>query len=156
MYFSPGPLKLSTFSNADWASDPFDRKSTTSYMVFLGSNSILWSSKKQSTVSCLSTEAKYWSLATTAAELTWLCSLLRELHLCLPHLLILWYDNVSAIALASNPTFHACMKYIKVDYHFARDKVLRQTLLVKFVSGKDNLADIFTKPLAAPAFQSLH
>ena len=55
-------------------------------MVFLGSNSISWSSKKQSTVSCSSTEAKYWSLATTTAKLSWLCSLLREL--CLPLLLL--------------------------------------------------------------------
>lgn len=64
--------------------------------------------------------------------------------------------TLSAIALASNPTFHTRTKHIKVDYHFVRDKVLRQTLRVKFVSGNDNFADIFTKPLAAPAFQSLH
>ena len=70
IYFSRGPLTLTAFTDADWAGGPFDRKSTTGFMVFLGSNPISWSSKKQSTVSRSSTEAKYHALATTAAELS--------------------------------------------------------------------------------------
>ena len=41
---------------------------------------------------------------------------------------------------------------MEVDYHFIREKVLRKDLSVGFVSGKDNLADAFTKPLPAPQF----
>ena len=70
IYFSHGPLTLTAFTDADWAGDPFDRKSTTGFMVFLGSNPISWSSKKQSTVSRSSTEAECRALATTAAELS--------------------------------------------------------------------------------------
>ena len=32
------------------------------------------------------------------------------------------------------------------------EKVLRIDLCIRFIFGKDNLADIFTKPLTAPSF----
>ena len=38
--FTPGPLHLSTYTNADWAGDPDDRRSTSSYLVYIGSNPI--------------------------------------------------------------------------------------------------------------------
>jgi len=70
IHLSPGPLTLSAFSDANWARNPSDRKSTTGLLVFLGSNPISWSSKKQSTFSPSSTEAEYRALASTAVELS--------------------------------------------------------------------------------------
>ena len=32
------------------------------------------------------------------------------------------------------------------------EKVLRRDLCIRFISGKDNLADVFTKPLSAHSF----
>jgi hypothetical protein len=40
---------------------------------------------------------------------------------------ILWCDNIGAIALASNPIYHARTKHIEVDYHFIREKILLAT-----------------------------
>ena len=80
----------------------------------------------------------------------------RDLLLFLHHIPVLWCDNVSAIALASNPVFHARTKHVEVDYHFVRERVLRKDLAISFVSGKDNLADIFTKPLPGPSFLFFH
>ena len=125
IHLSLGPLTLSAFLDTDWAGDPSDRKSTTGLLVFLGSNPILWSSKKQSTVSRSSTEAKYHALASTIAKLSWLRTLFKELCLYLYHIPILWCDNISAIALASNPVFHSRTKHIEVDYHFVRENVIR-------------------------------
>ncbi|XP_048426878.1 uncharacterized mitochondrial protein AtMg00810-like [Pyrus x bretschneideri] len=59
IYCSNGPLQLKAFSDADWAGNPNDRRSTTSLAVFLGNNPISWSSKKQLTVSRSSTKAEY-------------------------------------------------------------------------------------------------
>lgn len=104
------------------------------------------------TVSRSSIEAEYRTLATTTAELSWLCILFKELKVFLSHVPVLWCDNVSAITLSVNPVFHSRTKDLEVDYHFVHEKVLRKDLNVGFVSSKDNLADIFTKPLSAPLF----
>jgi hypothetical protein len=155
LFYTPGPITLSAFTDADWAGDPDDRRSTSGLVVFLGHNPVTWSAKKQLTVSRSSTEAEYRALASASAELCWLRTLVKDLGIYLYHPPILWCDNVSALAIASNPVFHARTKHIEVDFHFIRERVLRKDLQVKFVSTLDQLADIFTKGLPSHRFQDL-
>jgi hypothetical protein len=155
LFYTPGPITLSAFTDADWAGDPDDRRSTSGLVVFLGHNPVTWSAKKQLTVSRSSTEAEYRALASASAELCWLRTLVKDLGIYLYDPPILWCDNVSALAIASNPVFHARTKHIEVDFHFIRERVLRKDLQVKFVSTMDQLADIFTKGLPSHRFQDL-
>uniref|UniRef100_A0A2N9I2X8 Reverse transcriptase Ty1/copia-type domain-containing protein n=1 Tax=Fagus sylvatica TaxID=28930 RepID=A0A2N9I2X8_FAGSY len=94
-------------------------------------------------------------LAIASAELCWVRSLLKDLGIYLSDPPILWCDNVSTLAIASNPVFHARTKHIEVDFHFVRERVLRKDLVVKFVSTVDQLADIFTKSLSTHRFLEL-
>ena len=153
--FTPGSLSLSVYSDADWAGDPDDRRSTSGMLIYLGSNPITWSAKKQPTVSRSSIELEYRALATASAEVCWIHTLLKDLGIYLSQPPILWCDNVSALAIASNPVFHARTKHIEVDFHFIRKRVLRKDLVVKFVSTTDQLADIFTKSLPTHRFLDL-
>ena len=102
-----------------------------------------------------STEAEYRALATTAAELSWIRMIIKDLCVFLSLPLMLWCDNVSALALASNPIFHARTKHIEADYHFIREKVLGKELKLNFISTLNQLADIFTKALSSPWFLDL-
>jgi hypothetical protein len=91
-------------------------------------------------------------MANTAAELCWLQSLLSELGVFLSTAPILFCDNISATYLSANPVFHARTKHIAIDYHFVRDRVATKSLVVKFLSSKDQIADVLTKPLVAAQF----
>ena len=148
--FTSGPISLSAYSDSDWAGDPMDRCSLTGMVIFFGHSPISWSAKKQGIVSRSSTEAEYCALASTTVELYWICMLLRDFGLFLPHPPLLWCDNVSTLAIATNPVFHARTKHIEVDYHFVREKVLRRDVMLKFISTHDQLADLFTKSLPSP------
>ncbi|CAB4277930.1 unnamed protein product [Prunus armeniaca] len=77
------------------------------FCVFLGSNLVSWSAKKQPTVARSSTEAEYRSLAYTAAEVTWICKVFRDFGFSSSVKPTIWCDNISAISLASNPVFNA-------------------------------------------------
>lgn len=99
-------LRLTSFCVADWGSDLDDRRSTTGYCVYLRSNVVSWSLKKQAVVSRSSTEAGYGSLAAVTAELIWLKTLLTELHLPQTSSPVVYCDNLSVVMLASNPMLH--------------------------------------------------
>uniref|UniRef100_A0A8R7VAY3 Reverse transcriptase Ty1/copia-type domain-containing protein n=1 Tax=Triticum urartu TaxID=4572 RepID=A0A8R7VAY3_TRIUA len=64
--------ELVAYSDADWAGCPDTRKSTSGYCVFLGSNLLTWSSKRQNTVSRSSAEAEYRAVANAVAEAAWI------------------------------------------------------------------------------------
>jgi histone deacetylase 1/2 len=147
IYKSPSTL-VSAFSDADWAGNIDDRKSTGGFAVFLGTNLVSWSSRKQPTVSRSSTESEYKAIANATAEVMWVQILLKEIGVYSPRAAKLWCDNLGAKYLTSNPVFHARTKHIEVDYHFVRDRVNQRLLEVDFVSSKDQVADGFTKALS--------
>lgn len=124
LHFQTNKLYLQAYSDADWAADLNDRRYTSGHIVYLGSSPISWASKKQYTVSRSSMEAEYIALAIAAAELAWIRQLLCDVHVPLTVALVIYCDNISAIALSSNPVFHSKVKHIEIDYHFVRERVI--------------------------------
>lgn len=145
-------MDITGFADADWASCPDDRRSTAGYCVYLGDTLVAWSSKKQQVVARSSAESEYRALAQASAEITWVESLLKEIKLQPASPPILWCDNLSASALASNPVYHARTKHIELDIHFVRDKVLEGKLKIQYIPSSDQTADLLTKPLAHSRF----
>jgi hypothetical protein len=64
-------------------------------------------------------------------------------------------DNESAIRMADNPVEHSRTKHIDIRYHFLRDHQQRGDIEIAYVSTKEQLADIFTKPLDEKTFTKL-
>jgi hypothetical protein len=81
--------------------------------------------------------------------------LFQELHVPLSTAPTIWCDNLGAIALASNPIYHARTKHIEVDYHFIREKIINHDISVKYISTHDQIAYIFTKRLSYSRFAFL-
>ncbi|GFS35814.1 hypothetical protein Acr_00g0042260 [Actinidia rufa] len=111
--------------------------------------------EKQRTVARSSTEAEYRSVASAAAELTWIQNLLTELGISLPVAPHLLCDNIGTTYLCANPVFHSRMKHLALDYHFVREKVQTGSLQDAHVSTQHQLAAILTKPLSKPRFTLL-
>ena len=61
-------------------------------------------------------------------------------------------DNTSAINISKNLVEHSRTKHIEIGHHFLRDHVQKCDVTLEFVSTKDQLADIFTKPLSEEQF----
>jgi hypothetical protein len=140
-------MLVSAFYDADWAGSVDDRRSTSGFAVFLGSNLGSWSARKQATVSRSSTEAEYKAVANATAEIMWIQTLLKEIGLPSPRMARLWCDNRGAKYLSANLVFHARTKHIEVDFHFVRERVLSNQLQIDFVPMGDQVADGFTKAL---------
>jgi hypothetical protein len=54
-------------------------------------------------------------------------------------------DIQSAIFLAKNPTYHRKTKHIDVQYHFVRDMVEENKVLLEKVDTLNNVVDLLTK-----------
>jgi hypothetical protein len=93
-------------------------------------------------------------MANTAAELTWLTFILKDLHIPMTSPPTLYYDNLSALHMTINPIFHAISKHIELDYHFVRKRVVLGQLITKHISTIEQVANLFTKPMSKVALTS--
>ncbi|XP_039011132.1 secreted RxLR effector protein 161-like [Hibiscus syriacus] len=145
--------KLVAFANADWGNNLDDRRSISRPCVFLGSNLISWSSRKQKTMARSTTETEYKSIADTVSEVVWLRTLLRNMHVKQVETTVIRSDNTSAVAISSNPVFHVKSKYVELMC-FVRKKLTKKELSVSYVPEPHHLADSLTKPLSKSSFAS--
>ncbi|KAD4178801.1 hypothetical protein E3N88_27392 [Mikania micrantha] len=104
---------------------------------------------------CPDDQSEYKAMADTVAELTWLETLLHELHVKTHSVPTLWCDNLGGTYLSANPVFHARTKHVEVDFHFVREKVAQGQLSAQFISTHDQIADVFTKALPTDRFTVL-
>ncbi|WOG87229.1 hypothetical protein DCAR_0206452 [Daucus carota subsp. sativus] len=82
-------------------------------------------------------------------EVTWLVSLLTELHLTNITPVPLFCDNKSALYIASNLVFHERTKHIEIDCHLVREKLSKGLISTHHIASSDQPADLFTKALSS-------
>jgi transposase InsO family protein len=148
-------MLVHVFTDADFAGERNGRKSTSGLLLRWGDHPITWSSKLQPIVTTSTTEAEFVAAAAAVKEGLWVRKLLtfpkQEAHQ-----FILHCDNTATIQLITRKTagVGGRTKHIDVQYMFLRDRYLRNEFRLENVSSKENLADLFTKPLPGPAFRS--
>ncbi|CAM8951340.1 unnamed protein product [Rhodiola kirilowii] len=110
-------LRLEGFTDADFAGDRTDRKSTSGMAQFLGSYLVSWGSKKQNSVELSIAEAEYIAAAACCDQILWLKNQLSDFNLHFD-LVPIFCDNTSAISIAKNPVQHGKSKHIEIKHHF--------------------------------------
>ena len=156
--FKPGDkVDFSGYSDADWAGDHSDRKSTLGYAFLLMIAPISWGSKKQSSVSLSTSEAEYIALSLTIQEGKWihrlLCEILAATNKSAPGLKI-FEDNQSCLKMTKNPVNHGRAKHIDIKYHHIRE-VKRGEVDLEYCETSIMLADILIKALHGPRHKDL-
>ena len=144
---------ITGYTDADYAGEKDEYKSTTGYIFYLANGPISYKSKLQPITAQSTTEAEYIALANTAKEATYIKALITELGLYKQSNIPLYSDNNGAIQLAKNPAYHERSKHINVRYHLIRQKLADDTISIHYIPTKDQKADGLTKPLTTRRFK---
>ena len=143
--------ELVGYSDADFASDTSDRKSTMGYAYLLSGAVVTWASRKQQTISTSTTEAEYVGLCNAAKEAVWIRNFLRDTGRSIyaggTRATRIFGDNQGALRLVANPEFHSKSKHIDVQYHYVRELLEKGITTVEYVPTSKMAADCLTKPL---------
>ena len=79
LYTRSKDIRLSGFTDVDWAGSSVDRKSTSRYCFSVGSSMVSWCSRKQNSIALRSIEAEYMAANTVTCKAIWLTKLLVSL-----------------------------------------------------------------------------
>jgi hypothetical protein len=88
-------------------------------------------------------------------ESTYLRQLLEEFGYPQVSATKIFEDNQGCIALARNPVLHKRTKHIEIRYHFIRERIESKQVQLEYVPTQKQLADIMTKALPKPQFETL-
>ena len=143
------------YSDADWAGDMNDRKSTSGYLFMMSGAAVSWKSREQTCVALSTAEAEYIALASATQEATWMRQLLEDLQNRQIEPTVIHEDNQSAICIAENPQYHGKTKHIDIKHHFVRENVLDNTTKLKYCPKRDMIADTLTKGLTYDKYSRL-
>ncbi|XP_042009232.1 uncharacterized mitochondrial protein AtMg00810-like [Salvia splendens] len=108
-------LEVDGFTDADWASNPVDRRSTGGYFTFVGGNLVTWRSKKQKVVALSSAEAEFRGMKSGLMEIMWLRRLLTEIGFPPTLKSRLFCDNKATISISEILVQHDRTKHVEVD-----------------------------------------
>jgi len=151
----PSPPSLSGYADSDFANCPETSRSISGYCYSLSTGMISWSSKKQKHATDSTCYAEYVALHHAGKEVIFLRELLEGLGFSMPTSTALHCDNDAARQLTEDPSNHTNTKHIHVKYHTIQDILEEELAHIVHVLSTENAADIFTKPLAKPAFEYL-
>ena len=67
--------------------------------------------------------------------------------------IVINYDNTSVINMSKNPIIHSKTEHIPIKYHYLREQVSQKDVRLEYIDTKEQIANIFTKPLLKEAFE---
>lgn len=136
-------------SDASFADNTEDRKSSQGYVLRLYGGPIAWKASKQTTVTTSSTEAELVAASEAAKEMIAAGRLLNSLEVKLNEPLHLEIDNRQTIRLLveESAKLTTQLRHVDIYQHWLRQQVQSSRIKVRWVESKDMVADGMTKAL---------
>jgi hypothetical protein len=141
---------FTTYSDSAHGDCKDSGRSTGGCVTVFAGRAIGWASKLQGIVTLSTTEAEYVSAVEAGKEIYWMRNILHKLEYPLSGLCI---DNQSCISVSKNPEHHGRMKHLDLQFYWLRDAVSDGCITPDYLPSSEQIADLLTKPLAAPKVQ---
>jgi transposase InsO family protein len=153
---SSGGNMLAGYTDSSFADCPDTGRSTLAYNFFYGPAILSWYSKLGTYVTTSTNHSEYNALALGAKEAEWLLLLFSQLDSTRTLTPVpIFVDNSGIVSMVFNPVDHQANKHVRVSLHYTRELADRKIIVPVKIPTEDNIADIFTKPLAQHQFKLL-
>jgi hypothetical protein len=103
---------------------------------------VAWLSKKKTSISLSTIEAKYIVAASCCTQVIWMKQTIEYLQVKYDYPITINCDNTNTISISKNPINHSKTKHIPIKYHFLIDQVTQKLVKVEYVDTKEQIADI--------------
>ena len=99
-------------------------------------------------------ESEYVACSSAIQEAVWLRRFLQHLEIVktIYEPVTIYCDSMTALAYAKDPKYHGKTKHIQIIYHFVRDMITQNEVVLRLIPMSKMVADPFTKPIARDAF----
>lgn len=148
-------LNLTTYTDANQVGNVDDRKRTSGGEFFLGNCLVSCLSKKQYSILLSTTEVEYIATTSCCTQILWMKKRLQDIQIEQKKPISIICNNTSAIIISKNPMMHSKKKHIPIKYHFLRELVNDKIVKLEYVPTKEQIENIFTKPLPRYEFDYL-
>ena len=142
--------ELTAYVDADYATDPDTRRSTSGHIICLGTSPVSWRSKRQQTVATSTAESEYIAATEAIKELLWIRKLLLDFKIEVPEPMTVHEDNMACIHMSKDEGTKSRTKHVEVRYHFTRQMVREGKVKLVHCKTQHQKADMLTKELPGP------
>ena len=133
--------------------NPDDRHSTSGYCVMIKGSLIDWWSRNTYVLTLSSFAAELVALYGATAELAWIRNLLLDFG-AEPGTIPVHVDNGTTIEQVNEHVITKRTRHIAIKFYSTTEYVHGKIIELVKVASDDNVADVFTKNLAARLFQN--
>ncbi|KAE8551356.1 hypothetical protein EYB25_005241 [Talaromyces marneffei] len=151
-----GGEDFSVSTDASFADNTLDRKSSQAYVMTLFGGTIGWQANKQDTVTTSTTEAELLALAQGVKEGKYVLRLLLELEIRFETpTLHVFCDNKQTLGLLEKdaPRLRTKLRHVDIHNHWVRQEVQKGDIQVHYMPTKDMIANGLTKALSKQEHQ---
>lgn len=148
-------VDITAFVDADHARDKVTRRSVTGVLLLINNTPLQWLSKKQPTVETSTYGSEMIATRISIDMIIEVRYKLRMLGVPIRGASLLLGDNMSVVLNTTIPSSPIKKKHLSCAYHRIREAIAAGIIDYAHISSKENIADIFTKPLPTVTFQYL-